>query len=101
VPKLPRMQQFTYNTNNIVLETAREGTTGTGLLAGRYVLPGEIIAVFGNAINLQDRGLVQEFTKLSMNKTWTNQLEGSSIPSFIRWRGIHTLQWLYLISTGN
>jgi len=52
----------TYNTNNIVLET--EGTTGTGLLAGRDILPNEIIAVFGNAIILQDRGLVQEFTKL-------------------------------------
>jgi hypothetical protein len=33
--------------------------------------------------------------------TWTTQLEGSSIPSFIQWRGIHTLQWLYRISTGN
>ena len=52
----------TYNTNNIVLET--EGTTGTGLLAGRDILPNEIIAVFGNAIILQDRALVQEFTKL-------------------------------------
>ena len=51
-----------YNTNNIVLET--EGTTGTGLLAGRDILPNEIIAVFGNAIILQDRALVQEFTKL-------------------------------------
>jgi len=45
-----------------VLET--EGTTGTGLLARRNILPNEIIAVFGNAIILQDRGLVQEFTKL-------------------------------------
>jgi len=52
----------TYNTNNIVLET--EGTTGTDLLAGRDILPNEIIAVFGNAIILQDRGLVQEFTEL-------------------------------------
>jgi len=52
----------TYNTNNIVLET--EGTTGTGLLARRNILPNEIIVVFGNAIILQDRGLVQEFTKL-------------------------------------
>jgi len=51
-----------YNTNNIVLET--EGTTGTGLLAGRDIFPNEIIAVFSNAIILQDRGLVQEFTKL-------------------------------------
>ena len=31
----------------------------------------------------------------------TTQLEGSSIPSFIWWWGIHTLQWLYRISTGN
>jgi hypothetical protein len=45
-----------------VLET--EGTTGTGLLARRNILPNEIIVVFGNAIILQDRGLVQEFTKL-------------------------------------
>jgi len=45
-----------------VFET--EGTTGTGLLAGRDILPNEIIAVFGNAIILQDRGLVQEFTQL-------------------------------------
>ena len=52
----------TYNTYNIVIET--EGTTGTGLLAGRDILPNEIIAVFGNAIILQDRGLVQEFTRL-------------------------------------
>ena len=52
----------TYNTNNIVLAT--EGTTGMGVLAGRDILPNEIIAVFGNAIILQDRGLVQEFTKL-------------------------------------
>jgi len=50
----------TYNTNNVVLET--EGTIGTGLLAGRDILPNEIIAVFSNAIILQDRGLVQEFT---------------------------------------
>jgi len=52
----------TYNTNNIVLET--EGRTGTNLLAGRDILPNEIIAVFSNVIILQDRGLVQEFTKL-------------------------------------
>jgi len=52
----------TYNTNNIVLET--EGTTGTGLLAARDILPNEIIVVFGNAIILQDRGLDQELTKL-------------------------------------
>ena len=41
-----------------------EGTIGTGLLAGRDILPNEIIVVFRNAIILQDRGLVQELTKL-------------------------------------
>jgi len=57
------MQQFhVQHQHNIVLET--EGTTGTGLLAGRDILPNETIAAFGNAIILQDRGLVQEFTKL-------------------------------------
>jgi len=61
-PSFHACSNSTYNTNNIVLET--EGTTGTGLLAGRDILPNEIIAVFGNAIILQDRGLVQEFTKL-------------------------------------
>ena len=52
----------TYNTNNIVLET--EGTMCTGLIAGQDILPNEIIEVFGNMIILQERGLVQEFTKL-------------------------------------
>jgi len=50
----------THNTNNIVIET--EGSTGMGLIAGREILPDEIIAVFGDAIILQEMRLVQEFT---------------------------------------
>jgi len=45
-----------------VLET--EGTTGTGLIAGRDIPSNEIIAVFGNVIILQERGLVQEIANL-------------------------------------
>jgi len=70
----------TDNTNNIVLET--EGTTSTGLLAGRDVLPNEIIAVFGNAIILQDRGLVQEFTKLINTYNTDHPTRGSQYSIF-------------------
>jgi len=45
-----------------VKETA--GTTGMGLIAGRDILPDEIIAVFRNVIILQEMRLVQEFTNL-------------------------------------
>ena len=70
----------TYNTNNIVLET--EGTTGMRSSCKTGVW----------SKSLQSSSILI---------TWTTQLEGSSIPSFIQWRGIHTLQWLYLISKGN
>jgi len=62
VPKFPRMQQLQVQHQQFCVET--EGTTGTGLIAGRDILPNEISAVFGNAIILQERTLVQEFTNL-------------------------------------
>jgi len=79
-----------------VVET--EGTTGTGLIAGRDILPNGIVAVFGNAIILKERGLVQEFTKLTYayNMDHPTLLEAFSTPFSTRWRGIYTHQWLSL-----
>jgi len=89
----------TYNTSNIVLET--EGTTGTGLIAGRDILPNEIIAVSGNAIILQERGLIQEFTKRINAYNMDHPTRGFQYSIFYPENGIHTHQWLSLISTWN
>ena len=63
MPKLPCMQQLHVQHQQHRVRKGRHAA-GKGLLAGRDILPNEIIAFFGNAIILQDRGLVQEFTKL-------------------------------------
>ena len=57
-----QLSVLTHYTNNIVIETA--GTMGMGLIAGRGILPDKIIAVFGNAIILQEMRLVQMFTNI-------------------------------------